>query len=408
MAEVYECGIERLMKIVLDARGIRSGMTGVGHYTRLLADALCAARPRDSFVFLTLRGQDPALRPPRALEAANAEWLEVDVDPESHPKGDYWMHRTLPRLLDELEADVFHGPAFQVPFGRRKPRAARVVTIHDLSVFTMPEAYPMKFRLYLRRAIARSAAAADRVICLTDFGRRQAHEIFPEEPRDKFIALHSAAADIFQPPDPRLSPPPFSADFRRRLQLPPTFILMVGTFETRKNPEFFLKLYEKMLQRKRDEEKSEKTWPPVLVWAGAAGHGADRFLPKFENLRRKGLFRRIEDVRWDELPSLYQSARALVYPSHHEGFGLPLLEAMACGLPVLAAPTTCLPEVVGDGGTILPLDRRDLWTDAIAELVEDPDRHSRASRKALDRARAFSWSRTAQGTARVYKEALER
>ncbi len=381
-------------------------MTGVGHYTRLLAEALCGARPRDSFVFLGLRGRDKALRPSRVTEAANAEWLEVEVDPESHPKADYWMLRTLPGLLDELGADVFHGPVFQVPFGRRKPRAARVVTVHDWSVFTMPEAYPLKFRLYLRHAVSRSVAAADRVICLTDFGRRQAMGLFPGEPAGKFVSVHSAPAEVFQPLEAGRSPVPSKDLLRKNPDFPKNFILMVGTFETRKNPEFFLKLFEEMGVYDFGDGNGRAGRPPVLVWAGGAGHGADRFLRKFEDLRGKGLFYWLDGVGWDDLPFLYQSAKALVYPSHHEGFGLPLLEAMACGTPVLAADTTCLPEVVGDGGTILTLDRPGLWAEAVAGLLNDPGQKSRASRKALERAKSFSWSRTALETSRVYEEAL--
>lgn len=379
------------IRIVLDVRGVRDGMTGVGHYTRLLAGALARERPGDSLVCLALRSAETKRRIPEAAEAPNVEWVEVDADPESHPAGDWWMHRRLPQLLEALEADVYHGPAFVVP--RRCPRrAARIATLHDLTVFTFPKAYPLKFRLYLRHAVARSVAAAERVICLTEHGRREAQALFPRESAEKFRVVASAPASIFRPDAPDAE--------TAQDDLPRPYILMVGTFETRKNPAFFLGLYEALQRRFAGANV------PTLVWAGGVGHGGHRALGALEPLRRAGLFRLLESLEMNDLSGLYRGATALVYPSKAEGFGLPLVEAMACGAPVLAADASCLPEVVGAGGRILPIDDCAAWADAIERLLCDPAERASAAQRALARASDFSWTLTARRTAEVYEEAI--
>jgi len=379
------------MKVVVDARGIRDGMTGVGYYTSHLVSELGAARPNDQFVFLTLRKEGPALRP--ALRTPNAEWLEVDADYESHPAGDWWEHRALPPLLDRIGADVFHGAGFLAPFGRRRSRAALVVTVHDLSVFTMPKAYPLGFRLYLRWAMARSVRAAHRVICPSAFTRDESLRLWPELPPGKFDVIPHAQARFFQ-----AAPPEDPGRLRARYNLPDRFLLMVGTFEARKNPTFFQSLYDHLLPRLGGRT-------PPLVWVGSVGFGGREALSNLQPLREKGLFRLMGALPLEDLPGLYHTATALVYPSLNEGFGLPLLEAMACGLPVLAADTTCLPEVVGEGGRILPLGRPGDWAGAIMALLDDPGRMAQARDRALRRAAKFSWKRTALQTAEVYEKA---
>jgi len=388
------------MKVVVDARGIRDGMTGVGYYTSHLVSELGAARPNDQFVFLTLRKEGPALRP--ALRAPNAEWLEVDADYESHPAGDWWEHRALPLLLDRIGADVFHGPAFMVPyslaplflpFSRGPARAGLVVTIHDLSVFTMPQGYPLLFRLYLRQVMRRSVRAAHRVICPSAFTRDEALRLWPNLPPGKFDVIPHAQAPCFQ-----AAPPEDPGRLRARYNLPDKFLLMVGTFESRKNPTFFRSLYDRLLPR-----LGGRTTP--LVWVGSVGFGGREALSNLRPLRDKGLFRLMGALPLEDLPGLYHTATALVYPSLNEGFGLPLLEAMACGLPVLAADTTCLPEVVGQGGRILPLERPEDWAGAIQALLDDPGEMAQARDRALRWAAKFSWKRTARRTAEVYEEA---
>ncbi|MBN1867051.1 glycosyltransferase family 4 protein [Candidatus Sumerlaeota bacterium] len=381
------------MKIVLDARGIRSGMTGVGHYTRYLVEALPRIAPDDTFVFLALRGADPSLRPSLG-EWGNAEWLEVDADPESHPGGDWWEWRSLPRLLDKLDADVFHGPAYRIPFGRRPCRAARVVSIHDLSVWTYPKAYSLGFRMYLRRCIVRSLRSADRALFLSDFVRGKALSLVRGLNPEVCHTVAPAPAGPYSP-----MPHEGIETWRERLGLPAEFLLCVGTLETRKNPRFLIRLHRE-LARRRTQKRT-----PLIVWLGMRGHSARKFLRRFARLRRAGAFRYRETFSPEILKAHYNCATALVYPSFDEGFGLPIAEAMACGLPVIASDRTSLPEVVADGGRCLSLDNVAEWADAVEKILDDGGERDQARRRALERSRAFSWERTATETLRVYRAA---
>jgi alpha-1,3-rhamnosyl/mannosyltransferase len=377
------------MKIVIDAREIRSGMTGVGRYTAALAAHLPAGRPGDRFVFLALRGSARD----RPAPASNAEWMEVDADNRRHPAGDWWEHRVLPRLLDDLGAGVFHGPAYLIPFLGKPPRAARVLTLHDLSVFTLPGAYPAGFRWYLRWVVARGLRAADRVVCDSDFVRREALRLFPRLGAGKFVAVPLAPGPNFRPAGAAER-----ESARERHHLPASFLLMVGTLEKRKNPSYFRHLFDALSRRLGAAT-------PALVWAGSLGFGGKRILADLEPLRSRGVFHFVEAPGSARMLALYQCAEMLVYPSLSEGFGLPVLEAMACGLPVVASDTSSLPEAVGDGGLCLPLSRPEAWADEIALLLGDQDRRREASRRALAHAARFSWEATARRTAEVYDQA---
>ncbi|NQU44548.1 glycosyltransferase family 4 protein, partial [bacterium] len=347
------------MRIVVDARCIRHGMSGVGHYTSHLCAHLPAIAPDDEFLFPTLKSEDPALRPAAIENAPNARWIEVEADYESHPRGDWWEHRELPILLDRWNADIFHGPAFLIPSGNRT-RTARVVTIHDLSTFTFPRAYPLRFRMYMRWVIARSVQAADRVLCGTAFVRDQIRKRWPNLDADSFDLTPYAPAPVYQAEEPA-----GANEIRARLGLPPRYLLMVGTLEARKNPLFFTAFF-------KDLEKILCKETPPVVWVGQRGFGAEQILGQLKGLRERGLFRHLQDLGPAELPAVYHGALALVFPSLDEGFGLPLLEAMACAVPVLAADTSCLPEVVGLGGKVLSLARADLWAQETAALARDP------------------------------------
>jgi glycosyltransferase involved in cell wall biosynthesis len=251
--------------------------------------------------------------------------------------------------------------------------------------------------LYLRWVISRSLAVSDGVICVSDSVRREAVRLFPRLAPEKFAVVPHAAAPCFQPAEVGEMD-----TLRRRYGLPESYILMVGTFEPRKNPAFFRTLYATATRGGGADAL------PPLVWAGAVGFQGRKWLATLDGLKCAGKFRFVGSVDPEHLRALYQCAGVLVYPSVHEGFGFPVLEAMACGLPVVAADTTALPEVVGEGGICLPLDKPELWAAAIADLLRDQAHRREAVRRALAHAAEFSWEKAARRTAQVYDEAVAR
>ena len=288
------------MKIVFDARVVRNGMTGVGRYAAEVLSRLPLLFPDDEFVFITLPGQQSEVNPYRTSHGSNVRWYKVNADYESHPRGDLWEQFALPRILKELKADVFHGPAFLIPFTRETGATARVVTIHDLSAFTLPQAYPWKFRTYMRWVIARSLRRADRVICVSDFVRHEITARFPALPSDKFVVVPSAPAPSFCP-----AAPDQIALLRKRHDFPDSFLLMVGNFEPRKNPLFFATLDQALRQRLGKSS-------PVMLWAGKMGHKGPTLLNQMDKMVRAGGFRFIDRPNAEDLLALYKCADALV------------------------------------------------------------------------------------------------
>ncbi len=381
------------MKIVFDARCIRPGMTGVGHYAANLLEHLPATMPNDEIIVLWLRNESVGSRPATACAAPNVRWIEIDADPQSHPTGDWWLHHTLPKLLQQWGADVYHNPAFLIPLslnGKTSRSTRLIASVHDFSVFSFPQSYPWRFRLYLRTMLGKILRQANTVLFDSHFVQQEAQRLFPD-----FKVGSSHVIPLAQGPHFTASAPNDFPERCNALNLPEDFLLMVGTLEHRKNPQFFLRFYEALGHQ-------QKILP--LVWAGGLGHDHKSILSELEPLIQRGLFIHKTNFSKEDLSTLYHRAKFLLYPSHEEGFGLPLLEAMASGLPVLAAHTSCLPEVVGDGGYCLPLENPCQWVETLQKLLDDPNQYETVRQMALQRATTFSWQRTAEKTAKVYRE----
>ncbi len=260
--------------------------------------------------------------------------------------------------------DVLHCPTQRAPMRSRVPL---VVTFHDLAVLRHPETFNRWSRTYSRLTLPRVARAARRLIAVSEFTKRELLELL-DVPEEKVRVIPNAVG------------PQFSAEGE---SAPGDYVLAVSTLEPRKN-------LPRLVEAHR---RAGLNGLPLLV-AGAPGWGG---------VRVDG-----DGVRWlgevgdDELARLYRGARAVAYVSLYEGFGLPVLEAMACGAPVVAARTGALEEVAGGAAVLVdPLD-----PDAIAAgLTEAIDRREELRPLGLERARAFDWHEVARETVAVYREA---
>jgi glycosyltransferase involved in cell wall biosynthesis len=273
--------------------------------------------------------------------------------------------------------------AFALPLAWAGPA---VVTIFDLSFLRYPERLSASRRLYLREVTRLSAQRARRVIAISESGKAEISALLDVSP-DKIDVAVPGVGPEFQP-----LPKAEIADFKRREQLPDRFILYVGTIEPRKNLDTLLHAYARLPQRKQVK----------LVLAGGIGWLADPILRLVEQLELQQDVIMPGYIPGDLLPMWYNAAESFVYPSLYEGFGLPLLEAMACGVPVIASNTTSLPEAVGTAGVLLPPMDRDMWVDRLADLLDNP----RPSEQGRQRAKQFTWKRTAQQIVESYHRAL--
>lgn len=298
-----------------------------------------------------------------------------------------WEQIALPGVLKRLQPDLFHGMAFALPLRWQGPS---VITIFDLSFLRYPERLSAARRLYLRRVTAASAERARRVIAISESGRQEISELLGVPQAKIDVALPGVGRD-FAP----LNPDDVAA-FRARPDVPEHFILYLGTLEPRKNLPTLLEAYARLPQR--GDVKlvlaGGRGWQtgPIFALIESLGLAADVVLPGY--------------IPADELPMWYNAATLFAYPSVYEGFGIPLIEAMACGTPVVAADTTSLPEAAGPAGVLVPPTDVTAWADALGGLLDDPGSRRLMAAEGWRHAQRFTWAETARQVAASYRRAL--
>jgi len=308
-----------------------------------------------------------------------------------------WRARVLAQQLvrapmDRLvpNAELFHATEHLLPRFRSVPT---VLTVHDLIFQRYPQYHKFKNYAYLRLAMPLYCRRADAIITVSEFSKRDLVRLYGV-PEDKVTVIPEAAADHFGPADPSEV-----ERVRDRYGLPQRYLLAVGTIEPRKN-----------LSRLADAcgPLLDEGLVDGLVLVGSKGWLFEGFYEHLETLpwRDKVLFPGF--VADADLSAVYSGAMIAVQPSLYEGFGLPVLEAMACGSPVCSSDAASLPEVGGDVARyIAPVETEEM-IDALRGLLRDPEARRDMSRRGIERARLFSWDRAAEMTQAVYERVIAR
>lgn len=304
-----------------------------------------------------------------------------------------WEQTVLPLAVQRMGADLVHGLVNVLPLASNLPG---VVTVHDLSFVRMPEKLPPAKRFYLTRLCAASVAKAHRVIAVSRQTADDLMACFGVDAR-KIEVVYNGVGEHFGP-----GPAADTQDFRSANGLPARFLLYLGTLEPRKNLARLVDGYARW--RAADPTVREV----ALVLAGGKGWYYEEI---FQRVRQWGL----EDVVHfpgfipsADLPQWYRAAEAFVYPSLLEGFGLPVLEAMACGTPVICSDAASLLEVAGDAALIFPALEVEGLVGALRTLFAQPQLADDLIRRGLERSRRFSWGRAARETMSVYTAAMSR
>jgi glycosyltransferase involved in cell wall biosynthesis len=300
-----------------------------------------------------------------------------------------WEQMAQPLQLLRGGVDLLHSLAFVQPVAMP---CAGIVTIYDLSFVLFPQRFPSWRRTYLRWGAGLSARRARRVIAISE-STKQDIVRFLSVPESKVDVVACGVDQDFGPIE--------SVEkldvLRRKRHLPPRMLLFVGTLEPRKNLTTLLRSYA-LLKQRFD--------PPPLVIGGPQGWRHEEVFSLAQELDLE------DDVLFpgfiprEELPLWYNAASAFVYPSLYEGFGLPPLEAMACGTPVITSNASSLPEVVGDAGLLVEPTNAEELAQAMQRVLRDDDLRDSLRRKGLERAKMFSWQRAARETARAYDRAM--
>ncbi len=361
-------------RIGLDVHALGGRQTGNETYARQLAAALLAREDADlDYTFFHTRPL-PAPLKGAVRVVPHTPLLRLPV--------------ALPRALRRARIELAH---FQYVLPPRLPCPA-VVTVHDISYEAVPECFPLHERLWMSALVRDACRRAAHVLTVSEHSRRDLIERYGVPP-GRVSVTHEAAGPEFRP---------LADDERRpaaaRLGVQRPFLLAVGNVEPRKNLARLVRCFAGLLADRRIDHD--------LLLVGQTGRRGSALEADLRRLAPDGRVRRLGYVPRADLVALYGLADAFVYPSLYEGFGLPVLEAMACGAPVLASNTSSLPEVAGDAALLVDPRDDEALREALARLATEPALRAGLARAGLRRAAKFSWEALAAATTDVYRRCL--
>jgi glycosyltransferase involved in cell wall biosynthesis len=370
------------MNIAFDARPLTLYKTGIGKYTENLFRHL---KDADSNVNLYLySNRDMIIKGEKDVACTGGTFAKYNSS--------LWFQLSLPFYLNKQSGnkiDLFHGAMAMLPLAVRMPT---VVTIYDLVLEKFPETMHWKNWLSLKTLMRVSARKASKIIAISENTKKDIIDYFRID-EEKIRVIHLGINSQFSP-----QPDSNEAEVLSKYNLTGGYILSVGTLEPRKNFHRLINAY------KMVASSGQKT--PKLVIIGGQGWGNEE-LGKV--VRESGLDERVRLAGYvpdEDLPILYRQAAAFVYPSLYEGFGLPPLEAMACGTPVITSNLSSIPEVVGDAAMLIdPYNTAEI-AQAIASVLKNEGLRDNLRTSGLARSRLFNWDKTARETLSLYREVI--
>ena len=346
------------MRIALDGMPLAHPLTGVGHYTAELARNLAVVAPSDSFTLIS----------PGGLLKKR------------------WWSLGLPLHLLRNSFDLFHGTNYEVPLWSRRPT---VVTIHDLSLLLHSEVHEEYLVRRARWRLPLMAKSASKIITPSTSVKNEVCETFGID-SEKVTVTPEAPRPVFKRRE--------ATDVLKRFGIDRWFILFVGTIEPRKNLRRLVEAFDQLLRT--------TSLSPKLVIAGGQGWLMDDFVSLMKQKRLEDRVCLTGYLQDEDLCGLYSTCAAFVYPSLYEGFGLPPLEAMACGAPVITSRISSLMETVGDAARLVEPNDVDDIARAMTEMLNDEKVREHYAEAGRTHVKKFSWEQTALKTLNVYHELL--
>lgn len=370
------------MYIFIDGNSLENEKAGIGHYTynliRELAEVLCDGEELSV-----------GIRQKKLDKAGDLGLDGIKLLP-THERSFSKYSPFCPSWLKGF--DIYHQPNY-IPHAFD---GIKIVTVHDMSHRVFPQYHPRR-RVALLRAFENRLRKADHILTVSAYSQSEIREML-KVPEEKITVTYLGAGSQFQPLT-------LSAEMRRllreRYRLPERFLLYVGTIEPRKNLQRLIEAYH--LYRQEEPNSDLK-----LVLAGGKGwlYGDIFAQVKTLHLAKDVIFTGYVDSA--DLPGLYNMAEAFIYPSLYEGFGLPPLEAMSCGTPVISSNVASIPEVVGQAGILVDPYQTQELAQAIHKLAGSASLREEMSKLGLEQAHKFSWYQCAAETLRVYRECMQK
>ena len=374
------------MHIALDyTAGIRQE-AGIGHYVRSLLGAMLALDTTNEYTLLT-SGRPTRERPFPA--AANVRGRSLLIPDRYLNILWYRLRAPLPALLFTGQIDIYHGPDFVLPPLPKKIR--KVVTIHDLSFLKHPEYASPGLAAYLKKVVPISVAEADLVTAVSQNAAHTLTEHYGTPP-EKIVVIPNGLRPHFK----RITDPVLLGATTHKFGLKHPLVLGVGTLEPRKNHMSLIRAFHQAQSNKRHR-------PEMLALAGGGGWLYDETKQLVADLKLEKKVRFLGRASDLELTTLYSLADVFAFPSFFEGFGVPPLEAMACGAPTITSNTSSLPEVVGDAAlTVDPYNTAELAA-ALLRVLSDEKLREELREKGYKQAQLYTWPKSAQKMLAAYE-----
>ncbi|MFA7282179.1 MAG: glycosyltransferase family 1 protein [Sterolibacterium sp.] len=378
---------EESLKIALNATAILTPLTGIGRYVKELSLALSQLNVNIRYFDVLHGWRDQA---PQSMDSSKVGKLRfINNLPGFRILSQQVQQLKFSRGAHSNPSTLYHEPNYLA----YRFAGPVVVSAHDASWVRYPETHPIERVRIMNRLFPKSLGQASRIIVDSDFVAREMNALF-NVPFDRIRRVHLGVTSNFRPMSAAETLPvcrQFDLEYGG-------YVLAVGTLEPRKNLASLIRAYRVLplgLSRR---------FP--LVIAGMSGWRHEQTDQEMALLERQGLLRVLGHIEEQALPSLYAAAKLFVYPSIYEGFGLPPLEAMASGVPVIASNCASLPEVVGQAGILVDPHDIDAMADALHGALEDQQRQKNMAAAGLERSNQFTWRRCAEETLAVYHEAI--
>ncbi|MEW5870931.1 MAG: glycosyltransferase family 1 protein [Chloroflexota bacterium] len=371
------------MRIGIDATPLPPNPLGAGTYIIQLTRALTELHTDEQWVIFAQRSGRAKIETPAMT---NVEWVLIpDISPSSRL---VWEQSRLPFLARRSRIDILHSLHYTRPWVL--PYASSIVTFHDMTFLLYPELHTLAKRILFPLAIQMSARRAQAIITVSEHTRKDTLRLL-NLPEERVITTSLAASPDYRP----ISDALLLENCKRKYNLPDSFILYVGPVEPRKNLPLLLKAYHRLAVDGLNAS---------LVIVGALGWMYAEVMQQVNALNLSSKVHFLGYIPAEDLPMVYNLARVFVYPSLYEGFGLPPLEAMACGTPVITSAVSAMIETVGEAGILVNPQGAEGLVDAIRVVCEDDELHQQLSQKGRAQAAKFTWKHTAQETLRVYQK----
>jgi len=377
------------MKIGIDCRTILNPKlgerAGVGHYTYYLVKNLIKYDKKNEYVLFF----DWRFRNMKEFEQKNVKVKNFPFSQYNKFLPFAYSHMLISAYLVKAGLDIFHSPVASLPLIYPKKS---IVTVHDLAIYKNPTWFPSQI-FSTKLLVPQSLRKADRVIAVSESTKRDLKDIFNVKAKKLKVIYEGFMVKKIEIKSSKI-------DSLKKFKLWPNFILFIGTLEPRKNLITLLRAYKKLLSSSEFKKYQ-------LVLAGTKGYKSNEVFDAIKGLKLGKQVKYIGYVSHNQKIDLLSKAICFAFPSSYEGFGLPVLEAMVLGTPVITSNISSLPEVAGTATLLVDPEKEEDITKALKKLLSDKQLQARLKKKGIEQAKKFSWGKTAKETIKVYESMKE-